>query len=220
MSFTALSAKQSLALIQQLVSEGFIVDPASAKGRLLKAAATLFRDKGFERTTVRELAKEVGILSGSLFHHYASKQEILRNVMEQTVLLNTALMELSLSQNHSIEDKLHALIMCELQAILIDTGAEMAVLVYEWRSLNPENQAKVLTLRDNYERLWLDILDSAYQEEIVTITPSILRRLLTGAISWSINWYNLQGELSLDELAQMTLSLALNNKNKGLSTWL
>lgn len=212
MSFTALSSKQRLALTLQLVSQGTIVDPASAKGRLLKAAATLFREKGFERTTVRELAKEVGILSGSLFHHYANKQEILRNVMEQTILLNTALMELSLSQNHSTEDKLHALIMCELQSILIDTGAEMAVLVYEWRALDEENQALILTLRDNYERLWLEILGSAYQEGIVTLKPRILRRLLTGAISWSINWFNLQGEVSLDELAQMTLSLALKNK--------
>lgn len=212
MPFTALSAKQSLTLAQQLVSQGFIVNPASAKGRLLKAAATLFRNKGFERTTVRELAKEVGIQSGSLFHHYANKQEILRNVMEQTILLNTALMELSLSQNHSTEDKLHALIMCELQAIFIDTGTEMAVLVYEWRALNAENQAQILALRDNYERLWLDILDNAYQEGLVTVSPTILRRLLAGAISWSINWYNLQGELSLDELAKKTLSLAVKNK--------
>ena len=212
MSFTALSEKQSLELTQHLVAQGTIVDPASAKGRLLKAAATLFRDKGFERTTVRELAKEVGIQSGSLFHHYASKQEILLNVMEQTILLNTELMKLSLSQNHSTGDKLHALILCELQAILIDTGTEMAVLVYEWRGLNPDNQAQILTLRDNYERLWLDILDSAYQEELISVAPSILRRLLTGAISWSINWYNPQGDLSLDELALMTLSLALKTQ--------
>lgn len=209
MSFNPLNSQQRLALTQQLVSEGTIVDPSSAKGLLLKAAATLFREKGFDRTTVRELAKEIGILSGSLFHHYASKQEILRNVMEQTILLNTARMELALSQNDSTKDKLHALILCELQAILIDTGAEMAVLVYEWRALNPENQELILELRDHYESLWLGVLESAYQEGIITVAPSILRRLLAGAISWSINWYKHGGELSLVSLSEMTLSLAV-----------
>lgn len=213
MSFTPLSSKQTSELTGQLIAQGTIVDPKSAKGRLLKAAARLFRDNGFERTTVRELAKEVGIQSGSLFHHYASKQEILRNVVEQTILLNTELMQLSISQNQTSQDKLQALILCELQSILIDTGNEMSVLVYEWRGLNEHNQAQILALRDKYEQLWLDILNEAYQEGLITLQPNILRRLLTGAISWSVNWYNPKGDLSLEELAQMTLSLALKGKN-------
>ncbi len=213
MSFTPLSSKQTSELTGQLIAQGTIVDPKSAKGRLLKAAARLFRDNGFERTTVRELAKEVGIQSGSLFHHYASKQEILRNVVEQTILLNTELMQLSISQNQTSQDKLQALILCELQSILIDTGNEMSVLVYEWRGLNEHNQAQILALRDKYEQLWLDILNQAYQEGLITLQPNILRRLLTGAISWSVNWYNPKGDLSLEELAQMTLSLALKGKN-------
>lgn len=213
MSFTPLSSKQTSELTEQLIAQGTIVDPKSAKGRLLKAAARLFRDNGFERTTVRELAKEVGIQSGSLFHHYASKQEILRNVVEQTILLNTELMQLSISQNQTSQDKLQALILCELQSILIDTGNEMSVLVYEWRGLNEHNQAQILALRDKYEQLWLDILNQAYQEGLITLQPNILRRLLTGAISWSVNWYNPKGDLSLEELAQMTLSLALKGKN-------
>lgn len=212
MSFNALSSEQGKLITQQLVSQGVIVDPNSAKGRLLKAAATLFRDKGFERTTVRELAKEVGIQSGSLFHHYASKQEILRNVVEQTILLNTQLMRHSLEINDGVTDKLHALILCELETILIGTGNEMSVLVYEWRGLNETNQAQILALRDDYEKLWLDVLNDAYQQGIVIVEPSILRRLLTGAISWSVNWYNPNGNLSLPQLAEMTLSLAVKTQ--------
>jgi len=213
MAFTPLSSKQTSDVTEQLIKQGTIVDPSSAKGRLLKAAARLFRDQGFERTTVRELAKEVGIQSGSLFHHYASKQEILRNVVEQTILLNTELMRLSLSLNESSEDKLQALILCELQSILIDTGNEMSVLVYEWRGLNEQNQVQILALRDNYEQLWLDVLTQAHQDGLITVQPNILRRLLTGAISWSVNWYHTDGDLSVEELAKMTLSLALKSKN-------
>ncbi|AMO57929.1 TetR/AcrR family transcriptional regulator [Endozoicomonas montiporae] len=218
MSFTPINTDQIHQLRQQLIDAGTIVDPGSAKGRLLKSAATLFRTKGFERTTVRDLAKEVGIQSGSLFHHYPSKQEILRSVVEETILLNIALMKLSLSLNHSVQNKLYALILCELQSILVDTGAEMAVLVYEWRGLNEENQAQILTLRDEYERLWLDVLKQAYEEQMISIKPTLLRRLLIGAISWSINWYKPDGDLSLEELAGTTLSLALEKSGAVPST--
>ena len=54
---------------QALVDKGVVNAPDSAKGRLLQAAATLFKEKGYERTTVRDLGKAVGIQSGSLFHH-------------------------------------------------------------------------------------------------------------------------------------------------------
>ena len=46
----------------------------SPRGRLLSAAAHLFRDKGFDRTTVRDIAASVGIQSGSIFHHFKSKR--------------------------------------------------------------------------------------------------------------------------------------------------
>ncbi|MDX5334758.1 MAG: TetR/AcrR family transcriptional regulator, partial [Marinobacter sp.] len=47
-------------ILQSLIAEQLVSDPASARGRLLKEAARLFRDKGYERTTVRDLAAAVG----------------------------------------------------------------------------------------------------------------------------------------------------------------
>src|SRR5699024_6491414 len=54
----------------------------SPRGKLLSAAARLFRDQGFDRTTVRDIAREVGLQSGSNFHHFATKEDILQRVME------------------------------------------------------------------------------------------------------------------------------------------
>ena len=61
----------------------------SPRGRLLSAAAQLFRDKGYERTTVRDIAAVVGIQSGSIFHHFKTKEEILFAVMEEVIHFNT-----------------------------------------------------------------------------------------------------------------------------------
>src|SRR5690606_15953219 len=176
-------------VMQKLVAAGRMTDPDSARGKLLQAAARLFRRKGYERTTVRDLATAVGIQSGSIFHHFKSKEEILRAVMEETVIYNTALMESALAEAGSLRERVLALIRCELQSIMGGTGEAMAVLVYEWRSLSEDSQTHILALRDRYEQLWLEVLQEARQAGCVQGDPFILRRFLTGALSWTTTWF-------------------------------
>ncbi|MBU2037966.1 MAG: hypothetical protein KKH95_02395, partial [Gammaproteobacteria bacterium] len=85
----------------------------------------------------------------------------------------------------------------------------MSVLVYEWRSLKPDSQQHILKLRDIYEQLWLDALAEARAAGMVAIEPFILRRFLTGALSWTTNWYKPDGDMTLDELAEYALTLAI-----------
>lgn len=196
-------------VMQQLVASGQLTDPDSPRGQLLQTAAHLFRSKGFDRTTVRDLAAAVGIQSGSIFHHFKSKDEILRSVMEQTMLYNTALMRAELAQAHGVRDRVLALIRCELQSIMGGTGEAMAVLVYEWRSLSAVGQTQVRALRDQYEQLWLQVLGEARDAGLISGDVAITRRFLTGALSWTTTWFKPQGSLSLEQLADQALTLLL-----------
>ena len=195
------------AVMQQLVANGQVTDPESARGKLLQTAAHLFRSKGYERTTVRDLAGAVGIQSGSIFHHFKSKDEILCSVMEETVRYNTALMHAALAGD--LRERVLALIRCELQSIMGGTGEAMAVLVYEWRSLSEEGRAHILALRDTYEQIWLDVLGEARAAGYVKGDPFILRRFLTGALSWTTTWFRQDGKMTLDELAEQALTLVI-----------
>ena len=198
-------------VMQELVADGRMTDPDSARGKLLQAAAHLFRRKGYERTTVRDLATAVGIQSGSIFHHFKSKEEILRAVMEETIIYNTALMEAALAEAGSLRERVLALIRCELQSIMGGTGEAMAVLVYEWRSLSEDSQAHILALRDRYEQRWLEVLEEARAAGYVRRDPFILRRFLTGALSWSTTWFRPGGQMSLDALAEEALALVIRD---------
>ncbi|NWA00107.1 TetR/AcrR family transcriptional regulator [Pseudomonas gingeri] len=197
--------------MRDLVQEGQLTDPDSARGKLLQTAAHLFRNKGYERTTVRDLASAIGIQSGSIFHHFKSKDEILRAVMEETIHYNTALMRASLAEAASLRERVLALIRCELQSIMGGTGEAMAVLVYEWRSLSPEGQAKVLALRDVYEQIWLQVLGEARDAGYIKGDVFITRRFLTGALSWTTTWFRPQGSLTLEQLADEALMLVLKD---------
>lgn len=195
-------------ILQSLIDDNLVSDPASARGRLLKEAARLFRDKGYERTTVRDLAAAVGIQSGSLFHHFRSKEEILKAVMVETIRLNTALMQAAVSAADTPRDRLRALIRTELESINGRTGEAMAVLVYEWRSLSEPARTEILALREIYEGLWLEVLRQLRSQGDLAADSFVVRRLLTGALSWTITWYRPErGELSLDGLTEQVMTM-------------
>jgi len=194
-------------ILKSLIAENLVSDPGGARGRLLREAAGLFRDKGYERTTVRDLAAAVGIQSGSLFHHFRTKEEILKAVMVETIRLNTALMQAAVEASDTNRDKLRALIRAELESINGQTGEAMAVLVFEWRSLSEDSQAEVLELRDIYEAIWLDVLQGLRAEKVLSAEPFVVRRLLTGALSWTVTWYRPDGGLTLDDLTAQVVSM-------------
>ncbi|MBD2858803.1 TetR/AcrR family transcriptional regulator [Spongiibacter sp. KMU-158] len=199
-------------LLRRLIDEGCVSDPESPKGRLLAAAARQFRQKGFSRTTVRDLAAEVGILSGSIFHHFKNKDEILFAVMNEVVIAMEERLQVRLSAATSTRDKVRALIENELQFIHGPTGDATAVLIYEWRALSEPLQQKILERRRAYFKLWHDTLIKAEEEALITVEPDCLRQLLHGAIVWSIHWYQPQGPMPLESLVDQVLSLAIKSE--------
>ena len=179
------------------------------RGRLLLGAAYLFHKQGYAKTTVRELAQFIGIQSGSLFHHFTTKADILAHVMEQTIIYNHACLESAIQSSHDPEQQLKELIRAELQAISGDTGSAMAVLVYEWFALSPENQQKLLKLRNDYEAIWLNVIQTLHDQGKIKHDPFIWRRLIGGSIAWTVTWYNVDGKLSLNQLTNIVWDMAV-----------
>lgn len=175
------------------------------------AAASLFRSKGYDRTTVRDIANEVGILSGSIFHHFRNKDEILRAVMADcvdTLLIN---MDKALASAQTPEQRLRAMIRCELESILGEQGNALTVLVFEWRALSEESKTSLLASRSQYEQLWHHELQLAEDAGLVkeSIDPLILRRFLGGALYWTTHWYQSDGDYNIDQLTEQAMALVM-----------
>ena len=181
----------------------------SVRGRLLLGAAYLFHKQGYAKTTVRELANFIGIQSGSLFHHFKSKDDILANVMHETIIYNHARLLDAINQGTHPEQQLKNLIKAELMSITGDTGSAMAVLVYEWFALSKESQDELLKLRTDYENIWLNVIEELKVLGKIQHDAFIWRRLLGGAIAWTVTWYRPDGKISLDELTEHVLDMAL-----------
>lgn len=186
--------------IAQLVEEGLVTAPDSAKGRLIKAAALLFKEKGYARTTVRDLAAEVGILSGSLFHHFPNKEAILRAVIEEAIHRVLAQMHDALGKAEDPVEKFRAMVRCEGHAINSGANPGFQIMASEWRSMNEANQAHILVLRKEYELLWRRVLDTLYKQGQLNVEGSFVRHFIRGALIESNNWYDPDGQLTLEQL--------------------
>jgi len=182
------------------------------KGRILRAASHLFVTGGYGSTSVRELAAAVGIQSGSLFHHFVTKHDILESVMVEVIELNTERMRDAMVDSATPLERLRALIICELNSIHGETSEAMSLLTREWRSLDPEARARVLVLRDRYEQLWLDTL-AASADQLVAIAPPMLRKLIMGMLTQSAYWFDRDGAMDLDGLADTIMSLLMRKES-------
>ncbi len=172
-------------------------------------AAHLFKAQGYAQTTVRDLAKAVGLQSGSIFHHFATKEDILYAVMEETVRSCNERVTAAMKVAGTPRDRLKALVRCELESVLGETGESMSVLVYEWRALSTERQAELLEGREDYERCWGNVLWECKEEGLIQGDPAVIRRLLNGALGWTVNWFRKDGPLGIEDLAEQVVSLVV-----------
>jgi AcrR family transcriptional regulator len=206
MSRAAKAAKRA-PVAAHLVAAGRVSDPASARGRLLREALGLFTRQGYARTTVRDLARAVGIQSGSLFHHFSSKEDLLCAALGEAIIINTEIMGTAVEKARTPRARLRALIRAELEFIHGESGGALALLFQEWRSLSDANRSRLLALREHYESLWLRVLTEVAAAKLLRLEPHLARRLLAGALSWTFNWYDPRGELDLDDIADAALTL-------------
>ncbi len=198
---------QQVKTLERIPSFGCLDD--SPRGRVLRAAAHLFRVNGYEGTTVREIASLVGIQSGSLFHHFKSKEEILFTVMKEVIEYTSTKQNDAIAQVSSYREKLKALIISELYAINGVTCDAMTVLVFEWGALSRAHQHDLLELRTAYENTWVDILQNLKQETGYVQSAHVWRKSLVGSIAWTVTWFKKDGSLTLEDLAEQLLLMAL-----------
>ena len=176
---------------------------------ILRIAARLFRQHGYQRTSVREIAEAAGMTSGSLFYYFTSKEELLVAIMDEGVRDIMQSVSDGLAGQQNLSDRLLAMLRCHLKALLGPNLDAMTVLLYEWRSLSPPARARVLASRDAYERLWTQPLDEAAALGLVDADTMVVRQTVLGALNWTAQWYRPGGRLDPDTLALRMFALLL-----------
>ena len=187
------------------------------QGDVLSNAARLFREKGFERTSLKEIAEACNMLPGSLYYRYNSKEALLVELMRRGVDLVTAEVESAYASSDDPLERLRLCINAHLRALLVDSDA-VYVLLFEWRALGPEAREEIIELRDQYESLWAGILETMIAQGVVrkNIDGRLLRLIGLGALNWVATWFDPNGAHSLDTIGDLIWQIAMDGViNKG-----
>lgn len=183
-----------------------ISDSENRRNKLLRAAARLFHEKGYAATTVRDIARAVGLQSGSLFYHFRNKEEILVAVMQNGMRRTSEAAASALEGLSDPAERLRALFRAHLETLLGDLQDDMIVLLYEQRSLPENARSDLVQLRDEYEQVWHSVIAEAVNAGVVRGSPGTVRRFSLGALNWTVQWYRKDGTLSPTELADEFLN--------------
>ena len=177
-------------------------DDTSRRGLILRTAAKLFREHGYERTSVRQIAEALGMTSGSLFYHFATKEELLVTVMEEGVRDIMRGVQKGLAGESCLPERMLAMVRCHLTALLGPKLDAMTVMLYEWRSLSEPARARVLKSRDAYEELWIAPIHEAAALGLVDADTGLVRHTVLGALNWTAQWYRPDRRMGVEVLAQ------------------
>jgi TetR/AcrR family transcriptional regulator, cholesterol catabolism regulator len=176
---------------------------------LLRVCARLFREKGFDGTSIRDVSQAAGMHSGSPFYHFKSKQEMLFAVMEQGLTEGLRHLEAVATEKLPPAEKFRKLVRVHLGTICEDGHDFIPVMLYDWRSLTPANRRRMIALQDRYDALWQKVTDELQAAGLMQGDPQLARLFTFGVLNWTARWYRAGGRKSLDEIAEAAAKFLL-----------
>jgi len=177
---------------------------------ILRTSARIFAEKSYHSTSMRDISRETNVSLAGLYHYCKSKEELLFLIQDNCFGRVLERLEERLNDVTDPINKLQIFIENHLSFFAANM-AEMKVLSHEAESLQGDLHAHVSGKKDNYTKLATKILkelsDSRESKRRVNLT--VATYALFGMMNWIYNWYDPDGKLKVDELAQNLTQLFL-----------
>ena len=182
------------------------------QAELLQIAADLFAERGYVATTVRDIAEAAGILSGSLYHHFDSKEsmidEILSTFINQTLETYDAVVAEGLTPKETFE----RLVQVSLASM---TTARSAILIYQNESRFLAQVERFAYLRDahrRFERIWTGVLERGIEagEFRPGIDPKLIYRLVRDTVWTAPRWWRPGGPLTPERITEQYVAMLVD----------
>jgi AcrR family transcriptional regulator len=172
------------------------------KEQIVATAEKLFRDKGFEGTSMRDIASSLGIEAASLYSHIKSKDEILEAICFKMADKMLGAIDEVNDLYFNAEEKLGMAIKNHVKIVTANPDAS-SVFQREWRHLTKPKLKEFIKLRDRYETGFTQILINGEHENVFD-SPDKKFAVLTilSALNWITEWYSPKGKMTADEIAE------------------
>lgn len=184
----------------------------SRRDELLAVASGLFAERGLRNTTVRDIADSAGILSGSLYHHFDSKESMVDEILRSFLDSLFEQYHEVVAAGMSARETLTALVIASFESIDRDHAA---VAIYQDEAKRLAGQERFAYIDDRnveFRTLWRDVLkkgvaDGSFRADL---DIELVYRFIRDTVWVAVRWYRPGGERTARQVADQYLSVVLD----------
>jgi TetR/AcrR family transcriptional regulator, cholesterol catabolism regulator len=175
--------------------------PPTPREAILDTATRLFGAQGYTGTTMRDIAKAVGILPGSLYIHIDSKETLLLEVVEAAFERFMLLADELEASTEPPDVRMRIAIEQHVRAVG-DSRERTLVVLHQWRFLTGEHYDRIVGFRRRYARAFIDIIDDGIADGVFSgeISSRDAAFAILGVLNWVPEWYSEDGPETAEEL--------------------
>ena len=159
---------------------------------ILRAAARLFRERGFSDTGMRDIAAAADLSAANLYHYFTGKNDLLFYCQDLALDRMLAAVASARRESRSAAERLRAVFTSHLQTLLDEIEGATAHLQVD--SLPPPMRHAIVKKRDRYEHALRRIIaEGIAAGELADLDPALVARAMLGAMNWTVTWFRPEG---------------------------
>jgi AcrR family transcriptional regulator len=175
-----------------------------SRQEILRTAARLFQQRGYDATSMNDVAAALKLSKGGLYHHFQSKDEILYEIMNHAMEITQERVLNPVRAISDPEERLRALIRLHIEVVLSPRDREITVMLHENHPLPPALRKRINARKKDYihflESLMTEVQNKAQHQTRGKVSPRAAAFALLGMINWIYQWYKPEGELQARNL--------------------
>jgi TetR/AcrR family transcriptional regulator, cholesterol catabolism regulator len=192
--------------------DGAAVSREQRRADVLAAAADLFATRGYAATTVREVAEAAGILGGSLYYHFDSKESMADEILSGFLAQLWADYDRVTGAGLGPAETFRELIVSSFRCI---DQHRPAVMIYQKETAHLAEHprfAYLLESRRKFREMWLTVLDSGVMAGVfrADLDTGLVYRFIRDTVWLAASWFRHDGPLSADEIARQYITMTLD----------
>jgi AcrR family transcriptional regulator len=185
--------------------------PEETRKALIESALKLFGSKGYADTSVQEITEAAQVTKGAFYHHFESKEDLLRLIHDEFLDYQLAILKMALDEEQDPATRLREL----LRSLMESTARYMAnvtIFYQERRHLTGARFKAIKRKRDEFDRLFLEVIqrgidDGTFRSDL---DARIVGLGILGMCAWVHQWYRADGRYSAEEIAGIFTEMALD----------
>ncbi len=190
---------------------------AAQKKKILDKARELFWVKGYDKTSIRNIAGACGFEPSNVYNYFSNKEQLLYEILREGLERQVSLIaDLENDSAHSPVERLRMLIQRNIHHVLGYRRSSGLLFDVGLKNLSPARRKKIIEYRDAYDRIMRKVIrDGVESGDFAEVDDKLAGFAITSIITRSRVWFSSRGRLSADQIADFMFEFVLNGLRSG-----